>query len=190
MKRFVSGAILVALLAFLMPGVVPSASAASARHSAQATYSVAACTANPSLPGCAAVLQKAAGQAFAAAAAKASALAKQLRACLAAGKNCSALAAAFQAAVAQAKALAAKAGVPYVAPSTGGGGTYLASQPVTSLSSGYNMKQQVASGLHAVRALPTTGGGGSPSSPVTPWAGFLALLLALTGLGLRKVAAN
>jgi hypothetical protein len=161
-------------------------------HSAALNYTSAACTANPAAPGCPG--RAAAGAAFSAAAAQAAALAKQLRACQAAGGNCTALAKAFAAASAKAKALARKLGVPYTAPSTGGGGTYVAAgrqAGVTTLASTVHYSAAAKSGLNSVRTLPTTGGGVPPSgSPFGLGSVFLAALLALLGFGMRRLAAR
>ncbi len=39
-----------------------------------------------------------------------------------------------------------------------------------------------------VTALPATGGGGTPTNPMTPWPALLATALAILGLGVRRAA--
>jgi hypothetical protein len=139
-------------------------------------YSAAACTQNPSLPGCpennggTAPTNVGPGNpkmkpghplagtasAFANAASKAASAAGNLRACRASGGNCTTLARTYAAAVHRAQTLARRLGVPYTAPATGGGGT---SGSITGLSSGYSYANQVAAGMTAIRSLPDTGGG-------------------------------
>jgi hypothetical protein len=200
MKRFGLASLLSALLVSgaAVVGTTGGALAHSAQQNAPGSYT---CQQHPNAAGCnqasgvTAAIAAANAAAVAAAAAQAAA-----NACTPVGSpHCKALAAAAAAAVAKAqrleqraKALAQAAHLPIPKfPYTGGGGTAAVAgvvPVVASLAAVGSAHGGQLSGARSVTALPATGGGAVPSSPdSTGGLALLGLVLAVAGLGLRRL---